>query len=96
MKNESASYFTSLVSTTKEEMKLVISRSGRNLNISVKPEKVIIPSVTTNKFVVEGKRIGYIKISIFAANTDTQFATKLSELEQNGIDNLIIEYNVYK
>ena len=91
LKNESASYFSSLVSTTEEEMKLVISRSGRNLNISVKPEKVIIPSVTTNKFVVEGKKIGYIKISIFAANTDTQFATKLSELEQNGIDSLIID-----
>ena len=91
LKNESASYFSSLVSTTKEEMKLVISRDGRNLNFSVKPEKVIIPSVTTNKFVVEGKRIGYIKISIFAANTDTQFATKLSELEQNGIDSLIID-----
>ena len=91
LKNESASYFTSLLSTTKEEMKLVISRSGRNLNISVKPEKVIIPSVTTNKFVVEGKRIGYIKISLFAANTDTQFATKLNELEQNGIDSLIID-----
>ena len=91
LKNESASYFSSLVSTTEEEMKLVISRSGRNLNISVKPEKVIIPSVTTNKFVVEGKRIGYIKISLFAANTDTQFATKLSELEQNGIDSLIID-----
>lgn len=91
LKNESASYFSSLVSTTEEEMKLVISRSGRNLNISVKPEKVIIPSVTTNKFVVEGKKIGYIKISIFAANTDTQFATKLSELEQNEIDSLIID-----
>lgn len=91
LKNESASYFSSLVSTTSEEMKLVISRSDRNLNISVKPEKVIIPSVTTNKFVVDGKNIGYIKISIFAANTDTQFATKLNELEQSGIDSLIID-----
>lgn len=91
LKNESAAYFSSLVSTTSEEMKLVISRSDRNLNISVKPEKVIIPSVTTNKFVVEGKNIGYIKISIFAANTDTQFATKLNELEQGGIDSLIID-----
>lgn len=91
LKNESASYFTSLVSNTEEEMKLVISRNNRKLNFSVKPEKVIIPSVSTNKFVVEGMRIGYIKISLFAANTDTQFATKLSELEQNGIDSLIID-----
>lgn len=84
-------YFSELVSKTKEEMKLVITRNERKLNISVKPEKVVIPSVFTNKFVVDGKRIGYIKISIFAANTDTQFATKLKELEENGIDSLIID-----
>lgn len=91
LKTESATYFSSLVSSTSEEMKLVVSRNERNLNISVKPEKVIIPSVFINKFVVKGKRIGYIKISIFAANTDTQFAAKLKELEENGIDSLIID-----
>lgn len=84
-------FFTNLVSETKEEMKLVITRNDRKLNISVKPEKVVIPSVSTNKFVVDNKRIGYIKISIFAANTDTQFATKLKELEENGIDSLVID-----
>lgn len=84
-------FFTNLVSETKEEMKLVITRNNRKLNISVKPEKVVIPSVSTNKFVVDNKRIGYIKISIFAANTDTQFATKLKELEENGIDSLVID-----
>lgn len=84
-------FFTNLVSETKDEIKLVITRNDRKLNISVKPEKVVIPSVFTNKFVVDNKRIGYIKISIFAANTDTQFATKLKELEENGIDSLVID-----
>lgn len=91
LKEEPASYFTNLVSKSEDEIKLVIDRSGRKLNISVKPEKVVIESVMTNKFVVEGKKIGYIKISIFAANTDTQFATKLKELEENGINSLIID-----
>jgi len=91
LKDEPATYFTNLVSQTKEEMKLVVKRNDRNLNISVKPEKVVIPSVFTNKFTVDGKRIGYIKISIFAANTDTQFATELKKLEENGIDSLIID-----
>lgn len=84
-------FFSNLVSGAKDEMKLVITRNDRKLNISVKPEKVVIPSVSTNKFVVDNKKIGYIKISIFAANTDTQFATKLKELEENGIDSLIID-----
>lgn len=91
LKEEPATYFTNLVSETKDEMKLTITRNERNLNISVKPEKVVIPSIFTNKITVDAKRIGYIKISIFAANTDTQFATKLKELEENGIDSLIID-----
>lgn len=91
LKNAEPTYFSSLVSSTSEEMKLVITRNERTLNISVTPEKIIIPSVFTNKFTVEGKRIGYIKISIFAANTDTQFATKLKGLEESGIDSLIID-----
>ena len=53
-------FFTNLVSETKDEIKLVITRNDRKLNISVKPEKVVIPSVFTNKFVVDNKRIGYI------------------------------------
>ncbi len=91
LKGEEATYFTTAIKESSEEIKLVISRNERILNISVKPEKIIIPSVFTNKFVVEGKKIGYIKISIFAANTDSQFATKLKELEQDGIDSLVID-----
>lgn len=91
LKEKGATYFSELVAKTKEEMKLVITRGERKLNISVKPEKVVIPSVFTNKYEVDGKRIGYIKISVFAANTDTQFATKLKELEENRIDSLIID-----
>lgn len=89
--NVAPDFFTNIITTTTEEIKLTILRNDRTLNISVFPEKIIIPSVFTNKFVVEGKRIGYIKMSIFAANTDTQFTTKLKELEENGIDSLIID-----
>lgn len=91
LKNAPATYFTSLVSKTSTEIKLVITRGNKNLNISVKPEKVIISSVDTNKFVVNNKNVGYIKISLFAANTASQFAKKLKELEETGIDSLVID-----
>lgn len=91
LKDKEASYFSSLVSKTKDEMKLVVLRGERELNFSVSPEKVIIPSVFTNNFTVEGKKIGYIKISVFAANTASQFAEKLTMLEENGIDALVID-----
>ena len=61
------------------------------MNISVLPEKVIIESVSIDKFNMNNKRVGYIKVSIFAANTASQFANKLKDLEEGGIDSLIID-----
>ena len=58
---KTASYFSELASKSDKEMKLEINRSGRTLNISVTPEKVIIDSVNINKFTKNGKNIGYIK-----------------------------------
>jgi len=91
LKDKDATYFSSLVAKTKDEMKMVIVREDRELNFSVTPEKVIIPSVFSNKFTIEGKRVGYIKISIFAANTASQFSEKLTKLEESGIDALVID-----
>lgn len=91
LKDKKASYFTSIVEKTSEEIKLTIKRDEKEMNISVLPEKIIIESVSIDKFSMNNKRIGYIKISIFAANTASQFATKLKELEEGGIDSLIID-----
>lgn len=91
LKDKEPTFFITYISEIKEELKLKLQRNGRALNMSVTPKKVIIPSVSTNKFVVDGKRIGYIKISMFAANTDTQFATEIKKMEADGIDSLIID-----
>lgn len=91
LKDKDAAYFTSIVSKSEDEIKLVISRSERELNISVKPEKVVIKSVISNQFVVNNKKVGYIKMTVFAANTASQFATELKKLEENGIDSLVID-----
>lgn len=91
LSDKTANYFTDMVSNTSEEIKLEIKRNNRSLNISVLPEKVVIPSVTSKYFNMSGKRIGYLKISIFAANTASQFATELEKLEEKGIDSLVID-----
>ena len=90
LKENDASFFTRLVSKSKDEIKLLVSRDGRELDFSIVPEKVVIPSVSTNIFDTSGKKIGYIKISIFAANTVKQFSEKLNKLEENGIDALVL------
>ena len=42
-------------------------------------------------FEENGKKIGYIELSVFAANTYSQFEQKLTELESRNIDSLIID-----
>jgi len=66
-------------------------RNEKSMNFILSAEKVIIESVTRNIFYKNYKQIGYIKIDIFAANTASQFTTKLKELEESGIDSLIID-----
>lgn len=89
--NKTATYFTTLVSKSQDQMRLAIKRGEETLDINLKADKIVINSVTTNTFYRNNKNIGYIKISIFAANTASQFTTKLKELENNGIDSLIID-----
>lgn len=91
LKGKPTTYFTDIVSKSDKELKLVVNRKGRELNINVTPEKVIIESVTSNNFKVDGKSVGYIKISVFAANTASQFSSKLKLLEDLGIDALVID-----
>lgn len=91
LEGKPATYFTDLVAKTSEELKLIINRDGREINIDIIPEKITIQSVTTNKFVMNGKNIGYISISVFAANTAFQFSSKLKSLEESKIDALVID-----
>lgn len=66
-------------------------RNNDEKEVKVKREKVDIESVSTEIYEENNKKIGYIKISIFAANTSKQFANKLHELEKKGFDSLIID-----
>jgi len=91
LKGKTASYFTSLVNSLETDLKIKITRDDKLFDYTLSAEKITISSVSTNTFLKEGKRVGYIKISIFAANTASQFTTKLQELESSGIDSLIID-----
>lgn len=91
LKEKNASYFTSLISDLKNDIKLTLTRNGEELEKTLSAEKITIYTVTTNTFYKNYKKVGYIKISLFAANTASQFSSKLSELESAGIDSLIID-----
>lgn len=72
-------------------VQLTIKRGEEEFTTTVKRDVVDIESVTTNLYTENNKRIGYIKISIFAKNTYEQFRKKLLALEELGFDELLID-----
>ena len=69
----------------------MISRDGKEMEITVSKSGVVIPSVEKKIFEKKDKKIGYIYISIFASNTYKQFKEALNSLEKEKIDSLIID-----
>ena len=52
---------------------------------------IALPSVHSEVFESEGKKIGYIKIDSFAANTYDQFKKALVKLEKDSISGLVLD-----
>ena len=76
---------------TKKSFELEILRGEEKKTIKVTKSGVVIPSVESKIYEKNGKKIGYIYISIFANNTAKQFEKELSSLEKKKIDSLIID-----
>lgn len=86
------SEFVSLVKTSENPViTLEIKRNDKTISKEIKREKVTITSVESEIFEKQNKKIGYMYISIFANNTYSQFKKQLEELENKGIDSLIID-----
>ena len=70
---------------------ILIKRKDEEILFKVKLGNVEIPSVENDIFKKDDKKIGYISIGVFAANTYSQFKEKLNLLESESIDSLIID-----
>lgn len=87
-----ASEIASLIKGSKDHnVKVVIKRENKELEFNLTLDQVDIESVQTKTFDVNNKKIGYIRLGIFASNSYSQFAKKLKELENEKIDSLIID-----
>ncbi len=87
-----ASQIADLIRNSKNgNIKVVVKRDDKELTFNLKLDQVDIESVETKTFNSNGKKIGYIRLSIFASNSYSQFSKKLKELEKEKIDNLIID-----
>jgi len=74
-----------------DKVTVVVKRKEEEKTFTLTLKEVEIESVTSKVFEKNGKKIGYIELTIFAANTYTQFEKKLLELEGKNIDSLIID-----
>ena len=75
----------------KKKVEFIIKRGDEEKNINVTTKKVEVPSVTSKVIDSEGKKVGYIDITIFSSVTYDQFKKQLTELEKKKIQALIID-----
>ena len=72
-------------------VKITIIRDNEEKEITLTRDNVDTISVTGELIERDEKKIGYLNVSIFAANTSKQFETELKKLEDKKIDSLIID-----
>ena len=73
------------------DVKLTISREDKEIELTITRGDVDSISVTGELIEKDDRKIGYLYVSIFAANTFPQFEKELKSLEEKGIDSLIID-----
>lgn len=70
------------------EMKITVLRNDESITVNLKRERIVLQSVNYDMF---DNKIGYIDIDVFASNTKEQFEDALNDLEQQGMESLIID-----
>lgn len=74
----------------KGKIKMSILRD-KVFEVTLERDKVEIPAIHTEIYEKNGKKIGYMNISIFSSVSAKQFKEKLAELEKKKIDGLVID-----
>ena len=83
--------FSNLVKKQKNYFTITYKRNGKENTVKLKSDTVELKSVTSKMLERDNKKIGYIRLTIFANNSDEQFAKALDNLENKDIDGLIID-----
>lgn len=75
----------------KDKVVITVLREEEEKDITINLSKVEIPYIYGEVMERNGKNIGYIDISLFSGISYNQFKEKLEELEDTGIDGLVID-----
>lgn len=90
-KGMSISDFSSLVKKQDGTFKITYRRGDAEKTVKLKVGTVELKSVSSKIISKNDKKIGYIKVTIFASNTYEQFKKELEGLEDKNIDGLVID-----
>ena len=80
-----------LIMKQKNEFSITVKRGEEEKVFKIKVSDISLKSVDSEVIVKNDKKIGYIRVTIFANNTDSQFKKHLEKLEEDSIDSLIID-----
>ena len=73
------------------KVEITYTRDGVDNTVEITRGSIVLDSVTYEILEKDNQKIGYIYISIFAANTYTQFKNCVEELQNKQIDKIIID-----
>lgn len=87
--NLSADKIVAIIGETTNEFILKLKRENEILEVSVKREKIISPSIEYK--MLDNSKIGYLYIKTFSTTLESQVKSALSDLEKNGMESLVID-----
>lgn len=83
--------FSKIVKDQKDEFSLTYKRNGKESTTKLRNDNIELKSVSSKVIDSDNKKVGYIRLTIFANNSDEQFKKALDSLEKKNIDGLIID-----
>ena len=90
-KNNALDVSNIIKSFKNKNIDIVVKRDGKDIKFTLTLDEVVVESVSSDVFEKNNKKIGYIRLNVFASNSYGQFEKKLKELESQNIDSLIID-----
>ncbi len=83
--------FSAIIKRQAKEFNLTYKRGEAENTVKIKVSNISLTSVVSNIINKDNKKIGYIRMTIFANNTYKQFKKALEKLEKEEVDSLIID-----
>ena len=86
--DKDGNYISVLIKTSKEPIEMVVAREEKELTFYLNVETIRSKDILYKKI---DNNIGYLGISVFSKTLDSQIKDALEDLEEQGIDRMIID-----